>query len=102
MIIYKQRENKMYEPVLQKLRTGKPLDLLHRVLGRRWKFMKFDAKINLGAGFALTQIAYQYKARAMESLKMQTRGLWKQRTKSYEPETSLSPASLCWVVGGKS
>ena len=63
----------------------KPLDLLHRVLGRRWKFMKFDAKINFGAGFAPTKIAYQHKARAMESLKMQTRGLWKQRTKSYEP-----------------
>ena len=56
------------------------------VLGRRWKFMKFDAKINPGAGFAPTQIAYRHKARAMESIKLQTRGLCKRRTKSYEPE----------------
>ena len=64
--------------------------------------MKFDAKMNFGAGFAPTKIAYQHKASALESLKMQTRGSWKQRTKSYEPETSRSPASLCWVIGGNS
>ena len=67
--------------------------------------MKIDAKINLSAGFAPKQMAYQHKFRAMESFKMQTRGLWKQRTKSYEPEnpqTSLSPASLYWAIGGNS
>ena len=48
--------------------------------------MKFDAKINPGAGFAPTQIAYQHKTIAMESLRMQTRWLWIQHTISYEPE----------------
>ena len=51
--------------------------------------MKFDAKINPGAGFAPTQIAYQHKTIAMESLKMQTQGLCKQHTKSYELENVL-------------
>ena len=55
---------------------------------------KFDAKINLGAGFAPTQIAYQQKAKALESLKMETRGLCKQCTKSYEPANTSVPASL--------
>ena len=46
---------------------------------------KFDAKINFGAGFAVTQIAYKQKAKALESLKMQSRGLCNQRTKHYGP-----------------
>ena len=44
---------------------------------------KFDAKINHGARFALTQIAYQPKAKALESLKMETLALCNQRTKRY-------------------
>ena len=54
---------------------------------------KFDAKINLGAGFAPMQIAYQQKDEALESLKMQSRGLCNQRTKSYGPG-NLSVPSL--------
>ena len=52
---------------------------------------KFDAKINYGARFALTQISYQQKvkalekAKALESLKMKTRALCNQRTKKYGP-----------------
>ena len=58
---------------------------MHRRIGPSVEIhAKFDAKINLGAGFVPTQIAHQYKAKAMENLKMQTRGLCKQRTKSYE------------------
>ena len=46
---------------------------------------KFDAKINHGARFAPTQIVYQQKAKALESLKMKTRALCNQRTKKYGP-----------------
>ena len=46
---------------------------------------KIDAKINHGAGFALTQTAYKQKPKALESLKMKSRGLCNQRTKIYGP-----------------
>ena len=54
---------------------------------------KFDAKINHGARFAPMQVAYQQKAKALESLKMELRGLCNQRTKSYGPG-NLSVPSL--------
>ena len=43
---------------------------------------KFDAKINHGARFAPTQITYQQKAKALESSKLEFRGLCNERTKS--------------------
>ena len=43
---------------------------------------KFDAKINHGARFAPTQVVYQQKTKALQSLEMQTRALWNQRTNS--------------------
>ena len=64
---------------------------------------KFDAKINLGAGFAPTQIAYQQKAKALESLKMETRGLCKQRPKKLRTGKHIGPLhhrleDLWWVT----
>ena len=54
---------------------------------------KFDALIKHGARFALTQIADQQKAKALESSKMEFRGLCNQRTNSYGPG-NLSVPSL--------
>ena len=67
----------------QRLRTSKHISVLHL---RIWPPVEIHAKVNLAAGSAPSQMAYQRQAKDMESWKMQTWDSCKQRTNGYEPE----------------